>query len=171
MNFSLPADLKADCSACVGLCCVIPPFDAVQGFGFDKPAETACRHLCADHRCGIHADLLGQGFAGCVAFDCHGAGQRLTALARQRFGAGELARWRERPELKAWLSAAYAPLKALQACRAQIELARQLSGVSAVELSALASELEAASLTPVDLNDWQRRLVAVVRQGHTGDAP
>ena len=50
----LPARLKADCSACVALCCVIPPFDASQGFGFDKPAETPCQHLCADHRCGIH---------------------------------------------------------------------------------------------------------------------
>ena len=36
---SLGADMLADCSQCVGLCCVVPPFDAEQGFGFDKPAE------------------------------------------------------------------------------------------------------------------------------------
>ena len=60
----LPAHLKADCSACVGLCCVVPPFDAVQGFGFDKPAETPCQHLCADHRCGIHDALVPRGYEG-----------------------------------------------------------------------------------------------------------
>ncbi|HEY9106307.1 MAG TPA: hypothetical protein VIN58_06490, partial [Roseateles sp.] len=87
----LPPQLRADCSACAALCCVIPPFDAVQGFGFDKPAETPCHHLCDDHRCGIHADLIERGFAGCVAFDCLGAGQRLTAQAVERFGSAD---WR-----------------------------------------------------------------------------
>ena len=90
----LPVHLKADCSACAALCCVVPPFDAVQGFGFDKPAETPCQHLCADHRCGIHADLRAQGFTGCVAFDGLGAGQRLTAQTTERFGSAD---WRARP--------------------------------------------------------------------------
>jgi len=80
--------LAADCSACQGLCCVALPFDAAQGFGFDKPAHQACRHLQADERCAIHARLAESGFPGCVQFDCEGAGQRVTRL----FGAQ---RWRD----------------------------------------------------------------------------
>jgi hypothetical protein len=75
---TLPAALKADCSRCAGLCCVVPAFYAVQGFGFDKPAHTACSHLGRDQRCTIHAELVSRGFTGCKAFDCFGAGQRVT---------------------------------------------------------------------------------------------
>jgi hypothetical protein len=32
------------------------------------------------NRCRIHAQKAAQGFAGCAAYDCHGAGQRATAL-------------------------------------------------------------------------------------------
>lgn len=77
---SLPAGpLQRDCSRCRALCCVAPAFDAVQGFGYDKPAHTACRHLAADHRCRVHGDLAGAGFPACAVFDCHGAGQQATA--------------------------------------------------------------------------------------------
>lgn len=76
----LPAYLRADCAACTGLCCVVPPFDAIQGFGFDKPAHTPCPHLCGDFKCGIHDDLDARGFRGCIVFDCHGAGQRVSQL-------------------------------------------------------------------------------------------
>jgi hypothetical protein len=75
---SLPAHLQPDCAACCGLCCVAPGFDAQQGFGYDKPAHEACRHLQADFRCAIHATLGSEGFPGCTSYDCHGAGQRVT---------------------------------------------------------------------------------------------
>lgn len=80
----LPTHLAADCSACQGLCCVALPFDAAQGFGFDKPAHEACRHLQGDHRCAIHGQLADRGFPGCVQFDCDGAGQRVTRLFAPR---------------------------------------------------------------------------------------
>jgi Pentapeptide repeats (8 copies) len=73
-------ELSADCSRCVGLCCVVPAFAASADFAVDKPAGTPCRHLQADARCGIHADLRGRGFPGCVVFDCFGAGQQLTQV-------------------------------------------------------------------------------------------
>jgi hypothetical protein len=134
----LPAHLRADCSACVALCCVIPPFDAVQGFGFDKPAETPCHHLCADHRCGIHDALIERSFAGCVAFDCLGAGQRLTALAVERFGSAD---WRARPEVARWLFAAYPRMRQAQEWLARLSLAAALT--QQASLQALAAELEA----------------------------
>ncbi|WP_369135244.1 pentapeptide repeat-containing protein [Modestobacter sp. I12A-02662] len=73
-------DLTADCSRCVGLCCVVPGFTASADFAVDKPAGTPCVHLRADARCGIHDDLRGRGFPGCVVFDCFGAGQQLTQV-------------------------------------------------------------------------------------------
>ena len=72
--------LAADCSRCVGLCCVAPAFVASADFAFSKPAGAACRHLSADARCGIHDRLRPAGMAGCVAYDCFGAGQRVVAL-------------------------------------------------------------------------------------------
>ena len=75
-------ELTADCSRCVGLCCVVLPFSRSADFAFDKPAGTPCRHLAADHRCGIHDRLLESGMRGCVAFDCFGAGQSATQTGR-----------------------------------------------------------------------------------------
>jgi hypothetical protein len=74
----LPAALRADCLRCAGLCCVVHAFYSVQGFAFDKEAHSACRYLTLENRCAIHAKLASRGFPGCVAFDCYGAGQRVT---------------------------------------------------------------------------------------------
>ncbi|MGY1700396.1 pentapeptide repeat-containing protein [Geodermatophilus sp. SYSU D00766] len=74
-------ELRADCSACAGLCCVLPAFAASADFAIDKPAGRACVHLAPDARCGIHADLRQRGFPGCTVFDCFGAGQRLVQVA------------------------------------------------------------------------------------------
>lgn len=158
----LPQHLKADCSACVALCCVIPPFDAVQGFGFDKPAETPCRHLCADHRCGIHDSLVQRSFSGCVAFDCLGAGQRLTALAIERFGSAD---WRVRPEVAQWLFAAYPRMRQAQEWLARLTLAASVSGQG--DLQALADELEAESprwpdWSAAEQGAWQARVRAAL---------
>ena len=73
-------ELTADCSRCVGLCCVALPFSRSVDFAFDKPAGTPCRHLAGDMRCGIHDRLTDNGMRGCVAYDCFGAGQATTAL-------------------------------------------------------------------------------------------
>ena len=77
-------NLAADCSRCVGLCCVAPAFAASADFAFSKPAGVACRHLAPDASCTIHDRLIPSGFPGCVAYDCFGAGQRVVAL----FGGG-----------------------------------------------------------------------------------
>jgi hypothetical protein len=103
----LPPHLRADCAACTGLCCVVPPFDAVQGFGFDKPAHTACPHLCDDFTCGIHADLVDRGFRGCTVFDCHGAGQRVS---QQLFPGQD---WRDSAELAQQMFDAYTVMRGL----------------------------------------------------------
>lgn len=162
VELRLPTHLKADCSACAALCCVIPPFDEVQGFGFDKPAETPCHHLCADNRCGIHAGLIDRGFAGCVAFDCLGAGQRLTAQAVERFGSAD---WRARPDVARWLFAAYPRVREAQEWLARLSLAAAVSGLAA--LQSLAAELDAESArwpdwSVAEQGAWQARVQAAL---------
>jgi hypothetical protein len=103
----LPPSLRADCAACTGLCCVVPPFDAAQGFGFDKPAHTACTHLCDDFTCGIHANLVDRGFRGCTVFDCHGAGQRVS---QQMFPGQD---WRDSAETAQQMFSAYTTMRSL----------------------------------------------------------
>ena len=86
-------DLTPDCGSCDALCCVVLAFDAGDAFAFDKPACTPCHNLTAGNRCRIHADLADQGFAGCVRFNCHGAGQKVT----QDLFKGRS--WRDNPSL------------------------------------------------------------------------
>lgn len=72
--------LQADCRACKGLCCVLLPFDADQGFAFNKLAGEPCTNLTPHFRCTIHPTLIEQGFPGCSVYDCHGAGQYVSLL-------------------------------------------------------------------------------------------
>ncbi|QFZ22445.1 pentapeptide repeat-containing protein [Saccharothrix syringae] len=86
-----PTDLRADCSRCFGLCCVVPAFARSSDFAIDKPARTPCPNLGADSRCGIHARLRDRGFTGCTVYDCFGAGQQVS---RVTFGGVD---WRDDP--------------------------------------------------------------------------
>lgn len=83
--------LRADCGRCFALCCVAPAFEASADFAIDKPAGRPCRNLLADFRCGIHDRLRGEGFPGCAAYDCFGAGQKVTQVT---FGGRD---WRAEP--------------------------------------------------------------------------
>ncbi|ASR36181.1 hypothetical protein BAY61_15520 [Prauserella marina] len=84
--------LRADCGRCFALCCAALPFTASSDFAFDKPAGVACGHLGEDFGCTIHASLRERGFAGCVVFDCFGAGQH---VAQHTYGGTD---WRQAPE-------------------------------------------------------------------------
>jgi len=127
--------LQHDCAACSALCCVMLPFDADQGFGFDKEAGTPCQHLQADFMCGIHNELPERGFRGCTHYSCHGAGQRVTRL----FGE---AHWRSNAERTGEIHAAFVRMHKLH--ELQFLLHTALGKVS----------------TP----DWQQRLQARQQQ-------
>ncbi len=73
-------ELQADCRRCAALCCVATHFDASEDFALTKAAGEPCPHLDGiQHRCTIHAERLARGFTGCLAYDCHGAGQWVCA--------------------------------------------------------------------------------------------
>ncbi|MFE9254658.1 pentapeptide repeat-containing protein [Streptomyces sp. NPDC006879] len=84
-------DLMADCGSCFGLCCVALPFAASADFAVDKPAGRPCGNLRSDFRCGIHSRLREDGYRGCTAFDCFGAGQKVSQIT---FGGED---WRTAP--------------------------------------------------------------------------
>ncbi len=86
-------DLRADCERCVGLCCVVPALTRSTDFAIDKPAGQPCPNLTHDFRCGIHDRLRQKGFPGCAAYDCFGAGQKVTQLT---FGGQD---WRQTPSI------------------------------------------------------------------------
>ncbi len=70
--------LTADCARCCGLCCVAPALVRSPEFALSKRAHAPCPNLAADFRCAIHPQLRQAGFAGCVSYDCKGAGQHVT---------------------------------------------------------------------------------------------
>jgi Pentapeptide repeats (8 copies) len=74
---------------------VAPAFSASADFAIDKPAGQACPNLRPDFRCGIHARLRQRGFPGCAAYDCFGAGQKVT---QGTFGGQD---WRRAPGMAA----------------------------------------------------------------------
>jgi hypothetical protein len=99
--------LRADCTRCFGLCCVIPGFTKSSEFAIDKAPGVPCPNLRADFRCAIHADLRGRGFAGCATYDCFGAGQR---VAQDVFGGRD---WRRAPDTAAPMATAFTALRQL----------------------------------------------------------
>lgn len=88
------SDLRGDCARCAGLCCMALAFDRSALFAADKPAGVACPNLNDGDRCRIHAKLGEAGFAGCVRYDCAGAGQHATRLLRP-------GHWRDGPAHRA----------------------------------------------------------------------
>lgn len=93
--YSLPfpdksrSNLRADCENCFGLCCVALYFSASEGFPVDKDAGQPCLNLQPDFRCCVHKSLWKRGLKGCIAFDCFGAGQKVSQVS---FGGRD---WRE----------------------------------------------------------------------------
>lgn len=101
------AALRADCARCFAICCVAPAFARSSDFAIDKAAGVPCPHLAADDRCSIHDRLRPEGFAGCTAYDCFGAGQR---LAQQTFGGRD---WRAHRDVAAPMMAALPIMRGL----------------------------------------------------------
>ena len=154
--------LRAYCSKCCGLCCVVPHFLAVQGFRVDKPAETPCHHLSSANRCSIHASRELHGYAACQGFDCFGAGQWITQhlfrgaswtdapdLARQMFEAYR--HWSPRFEAAAMLEAALPHIRADARC-AIVTRMRALTEIASAEV-----------LAPADARQLRRETLAMIR--------
>jgi hypothetical protein len=118
---TIRADLRADCARCAGLCCVAPALTRSADFALDKPAGAPCPNLRDDFRCRIHERLRPEGFPGCAAYDCFGAGQRVV---QETFGGRD---WRRSPEIAGAMFAALGTVRALHELRWYLEEALALS--------------------------------------------
>ena len=143
------ADFTSDCANCAALCCLAFAFDKGERFAHDKDAGEACKHL-TQHQCAIHDDLETRGYKGCVAYECLGAGQRVTAM----FGQS----WREVPKLTAPMIDAFRTMRDIQELRQLLRAAQNLplpnekSAEREVWLAALDSTWTRESLSRFDAN-------------------
>ncbi len=135
-----PRELRADCARCVGLCCVATAFSVSADFAIDKPAGRPCPNLAADHRCGIHARLRDSGFAGCVAYDCFGAGQR---VAQELFPAAD---WRTDPAAATAMFAAFAVVRQLHELLWYLEAALEIPATHPLHATLRAARDETEAL-------------------------
>ncbi|WP_409300042.1 pentapeptide repeat-containing protein [Peribacillus sp. SCS-155] len=87
--------IKADCEKCFALCCVALPYARSADFAFDKDSGIPCPKLQSNNRCGIHKNLRKSGFQGCSAYECFGAGQKVSQFTYEGNS------WRDNPEIAA----------------------------------------------------------------------
>ena len=137
------SDLRADCSACAGLCCVVPAFGVSADFALDKPAGVPCPHLALDFGCEIHAELPERGFRGCTVYDCFGAGQRVVASYE---GRG----WRDDPDLRRELFVSFEVVERLHELLWHLAdaLGRSATRPLRAELEGLREAVERAAALP-----------------------
>jgi hypothetical protein len=145
-------DLRADCAACAGLCCVVPAFAVSSDFAIDKPSGVACPNLASgDFGCTIHDQLPERGFPGCTVYDCFGAGQRVVQV---HFGGRT---WREDPDLRDRQFSTFEVVERLHELLWYVEDAadRELPRSLREEVAGLRSAVEQAATEP-DERDVQR---------------
>ncbi|PTQ74445.1 hypothetical protein [Celeribacter persicus] len=158
-NDGMISEFSPDCSNCAALCCLALAFDAGEMFGHDKAAGVPC-HQLNGFSCSIHAQLASRGYGGCVAFDCLGAGQRVTALFEKT--------WREQPKLTGPMMEAFRQMREVQNLRQMLATASALPLPETAEaerqnwqshLSEVAENLtRLASFDPKPVRNWLRGL-------------
>jgi Pentapeptide repeats (8 copies) len=159
------ADLRADCASCAALCCVAPSFEVSADFPIRKPAGKACPNLAPDDRCRIHNRLRPNGFNGCAAFDCFGAGQRTT----HAFGGRS---WRTDPTVAQAMFQSFSILRLLHEILWYLQEAseRLAKGALRYEVSQLRRKTEEAAevgpdyLPGVDARTLQRQAAALLER-------
>lgn len=158
--------LRADCSSCVGLCCVALPFARSADFAFDKAGGVPCPNLTSADRCSIHSTLRQRGFAGCTVFDCFGAGQQVSQVTF----AGRS--WRDGPTTAEAMFGAFAVLRQVHEMRwyvtdalhrdAAAPLAEPVVAMS--RLLASWSAADAERLSDLDLAGLRAEVGGLLRQ-------
>ncbi|WP_294226830.1 hypothetical protein [uncultured Shimia sp.] len=142
--------LTDDCSKCAALCCVAYPFDADEDFALLKRADSPCPNLsdgCLN--CTIHADLLPKGFGGCVAYQCAGAGQRVT----QELFDGET--WRDDPDLLEHMTYALRVLRPIHEALLLLQEASRLPIPESAKRQALSLTTALCPDVPKSVHDFE----------------
>lgn len=153
------ATMRADCARCAALCCVALAFDRSPAFAITKPNGIPCPNLDAKNSCRIHAQRDSRGFAGCVAYDCAGAGQRVT---QEVFGGRT---WRDDPSLLGPMTEAYVAMRRIHELIALLDAAAR-ERLTRTERETVDRFLEA--LQPA--GGWtQQTLATIIDEGIEGE--
>lgn len=115
-----PVIWRGDCERCAALCCLSLAFDRSELFAFDKAAGVPCALLERRHRCAVHAEREAGGWGGCAAYDCLGAGQRVT---QEVFGGRS---WRDDPALIRPMMDAFWVMRRVQEARQLVHMSARL---------------------------------------------
>jgi len=155
---SLP--LRSDCSRCAALCCIAFAAEEMPGFAASKNAGEPCPNLDHCGACRIYTHRSESGFAGCIAFECFGAGQFVT---QTDFGGRD---WRQDPALLAPMTDAFLAVRRLFELNYLVDHARNTAALneqSRSELDAIGGEVEALakSRDAAALRTLEARLRAV----------
>lgn len=121
-------DLTSDCQSCTALCCMALAFDEGEDFAFDKPAGLPCPNLDVEFGCQLYNHLEAEGFRGCVRYECHGAGQRVS----QELFPGQ--NWRDDPSLAKPMIAAFAAMRQVHEALELLVAAGQLDLPTSLEV-------------------------------------
>ena len=138
-------------------------FDRGDHFDHDKAAGVGCHNL-AGFTCGIHGDLAERGYSGCIAFDCLGAGQRVTELFERD--------WRSDPTQTGPIIEAFRMMREVQELRQLLVAAATLPLSDAVDdarldlldlLANAAGDLtRLKEVDPRAIRGWLRGLAEVI---------
>lgn len=134
--------LEPDCTKCAALCCVALHIEKSTKFAIDKPAGIQCPNLSLVGRCNIHNRLKKEGFGGCVAYDCLGAGQRVV----QDLFDGKS--WQEAPTLLQKMSDDFAKMRKIH------ELLGVLSTAENLKLAAHQEAMRQDLVTEMSPPKW-----------------
>lgn len=121
-----PLETRSDCSRCAALCCIAYPSDEMPGFSAAKDAGEPCPKLSAEGLCTIYEDREAKGFAGCIRFECFGAGQHVV----QHLFAGR--DWRDDPTLLGPMIETFLAMRPVSDLAFLIERARPVAPGEAV---------------------------------------
>ncbi|UYH56090.1 hypothetical protein N6L26_05935 [Qipengyuania sp. SS22] len=149
---AVPLETRSDCARCAALCCIAYPSQDMPGFTAAKEAGQPCPKLGDDARCTIYADRAEQGFAGCIRFECFGAGQHVV---QHLFGGRD---WRDNPALRGPMVETFLAIRPVSDLAFLVERALGLapSPESVTELERLRDELQAIASTRESLSDGPR---------------
>jgi len=139
-------NLRIDCQKCFGLCCVALYFSASEGFPTDKDAGKPCINLQPDFQCSIHQNLRNQGLKGCTAYDCFGAGQKVSQVT---FSGQD---WRQVPELAEQMFKAFLVMRQLHEMLWYLTEALKLQSSGEIRNNIGSILLETERLTALDPN-------------------
>ena len=150
----MPAVLetRSDCGRCAALCCIAYPSEDMPGFSAIKSAGEPCPKLGGNGLCTIYEHRAEEGFAGCIRFECFGAGQHVV----QHLFEGK--DWRSEPALLGAMIESFLAMRPVSdlAFLVSRALAALPDDATVARLHALDSELAEIASTRETLRDTAR---------------